>query len=106
MITKITLSLLLNGIDRGLVDVNWLSLGVGLEHDISSGEAENAYVMGFWWQRRSIKGLGVWVDYQNLLHDEGSNNAKANIVSAGLTCDFYAYLNEIDLFLFHASSWI
>ncbi|HIP61185.1 MAG TPA: porin family protein, partial [Sulfurovum sp.] len=60
-----------HGIDRGLVDVNGLSLGIGLEYDISSDEAEGAYARGFDGKGDQEKGLGVWVDYQNLLHDEG-----------------------------------
>ena len=49
------------------------SYGVGLEYALS----------GF-----TGSGWGLWVDYQNLMRDEGPNNHNSNIVSFGVTYDF------------------
>jgi len=74
--------------DMPLYDDSGISFGAGLEYDLSSDTSEGAYARGFDGQGDQEKGWGLWVDYQNLLHDEGSNDIRANIVSAGVTYDF------------------
>ncbi len=49
------------------------SYGVGLEYDLSE------YAGSGW---------GMWVDYQNLMNDEGTYNFTSNVVSFGVTYDF------------------
>lgn len=68
-----------------------LSYGVGLEYDLSDRESdreEGVYDRPFDGHGDQEKGWGLWVDYQNLMHNEGPNNYKANIVSFGITYDF------------------
>ncbi len=64
-----------------------VSVGIGVEMDISDDEPVAAS-RAFDGQGDQEKGMGVWIDYQNLLHNEGSRNIKSNIVSAGVTYDF------------------
>lgn len=64
-----------------------LSVGIGLEYDLSD-DVSVPTERQFDGQGDQEKGLGVWVDYQNLLRDEGPNKIKANIVTAGVTYDF------------------
>ncbi|NKQ41183.1 MAG: porin family protein [Sulfurovum sp.] len=65
-----------------------LSVGIGVEYDISSDTDPIATSRAFDGQGDQEKGWGVWVDYQNLLHNKGSYNIKSNIVTAGVTYDF------------------
>ena len=64
-----------------------LSVGIGFEYDMSSDEPV-ASSRTFDGQGDQEKGWGIWVDYQNFLHDEGSQKIKSNIVTAGVTYDF------------------
>lgn len=68
-------------------DESGLSMGIGMEYDLSKDKAVAAF-RSFDGQGDQEKGMGVWVDYQNLLHNEGTTNIKANIVTAGVTYDF------------------
>ena len=68
-------------------DETGLSVGFGLEYDMGDDEAVVAD-RAFDGQGDQEKGWGIWVDYQNLLHNEGTNDIKANIVTAGVTYDF------------------
>jgi len=70
-----------------MYDEAGLSVGIGLEYDMSDDEPVVAD-RAFDGQADQEKGWGLWVDYQNLLNDEGTNNIKANIVTAGVTYDF------------------
>ncbi len=68
-------------------DESGVSLGLGFEYDMSADETVVAS-RAFDGQGDQEKGWGIWVDYQNLLHNEGPNKIKANIVTAGVTYDF------------------
>ncbi len=70
-----------------MYDEAGLSVGIGLEYDMSDDESVVAD-RAFDGQGDQEKGWGLWVDYQNLLNDEGSAKIKANIVTAGVTYDF------------------
>jgi len=70
-----------------MYDEAGLSLGLGFEYDMSDDTPVVAS-RNFDGQGDQEKGWGIWVDYQNLLHNEGANNIKANIVTAGVTYDF------------------
>ena len=70
-----------------LYDESGVSFGFGFEYDLSADTPVVAS-RAFDGQGDQEKGWGVWVDYQNLLHNEGPNNLKANIVTAGVTYDF------------------
>jgi len=68
-----------------------LSYGIGLEYDLSDRDAdkeEGEYDRPFDGHGDQEKGWGLFVDYQNLMHDEGPKNYRANIVSFGVTYDF------------------
>ncbi|KYJ87425.1 porin family protein [Sulfurovum riftiae] len=71
---------------------NGFSWGVGLEYDLSSTEDDReegvAYDRPFDGHMDQERGWGLWVDYQNLLNDEGYHNFKTNIVTFGVTYDF------------------
>ncbi|MCO4845696.1 MAG: porin family protein [Sulfurovum sp.] len=67
------------------------SYGIGLEYDLSDREddrEEGSYDRPFDGHGDQEKGWGLWVDYQNLMNNEGPNNYKANIVTFGITYDF------------------
>ncbi|MCD6653914.1 MAG: porin family protein [Sulfurovum sp.] len=67
------------------------SYGIGLEYDLSSRDAdkeEGEYDRPFDGHGDQEKGWGLFVDYQNLMDDEGPRNYRANIVSFGVTYDF------------------
>jgi len=67
------------------------SYGIGLEYDLSDTESdreEGTYDRPFDGHMDQEKGWGLWVDYQNLMHNEGPANFKSNIVSFGITYDF------------------
>lgn len=70
-----------------MYDGSGVSVGMGLEYDLS-GDSPVVASRAFDGKGDQEKGLGVWVDYQNLLHDEGKDKIKANIVTAGVTYDF------------------
>ncbi len=70
-----------------MYDESGLSVGFGFEYDMSDDSAVAAS-RTFDGQGDQEKGWGIWVDYQNLLHNEGNSNIKANIVTAGVTYDF------------------
>ncbi|MDM5272515.1 porin family protein [Sulfurovum sp. zt1-1] len=78
---------------------NGFSAGIGLEYDLSSKEDDYEHY------KNSVNGVpefdrpfdghgdqevewGLWVDYQNLLHDQGPVKYRSNIVSFGVTYDF------------------
>jgi len=71
---------------------NGFSYGIGLEYDLSSTEDDReegvAYDRPFDGHMDQEKGWGLWIDYQNLLNNEGYHNYKSNIVSFGVTYDF------------------
>ena len=72
-------------------DENGFSWGVGMEYDFSDRESdreEGTYDRPFDGQADQEKGWGMWVDYQNLLHNSGISNFNSNIVTAGITYDF------------------
>lgn len=67
------------------------SYGIGLEYDLSDRESdreEGDYDRAFDGQADQEKGWGLWIDYQNLMNNEGPNNYKSNIVTFGVTYDF------------------
>ena len=68
-------------------DESGISFGFGFEYDLS-GDTPVVASREFDGQGDQENGWGIWVDYQNLLHNEGTNNIKANIVTAGVTYDF------------------
>ncbi len=58
---------------------NGVALGAGIEYDIHTDTDG---------QGPDEKGIGVWLDYTNLLHHSSSEKINANIVTAGVTYDF------------------
>jgi len=68
------------------------SWGVGLEYDLSDTASDReegvAYDRPFDGHMDQEKGWGLWVDYQNLMNNEGPANFKTNIVTFGVTYDF------------------
>lgn len=68
-----------------------MSYGIGLEYDLSdrdSDKEEGTYDRPFDGHGDQEKGWGLFVDYQNLLHDSGPIKYRANVVSFGITYDF------------------
>lgn len=67
------------------------SYGIGLEYDLSDREddrEDGTYDRPFDGHGDQEKGWGLWIDYQNLMHNAGPDNFKANIISFGITYDF------------------
>ena len=75
------------------------SYGIGLEYDLSDRDDDYeahktednpnpVFDRDFDGHMDQETGWGLWVDYQNLLHNEGPANFKSNIVSFGITYDF------------------
>jgi len=64
---------------------NW---GVGMEVDISADRPEGVYARGFDGQGDQETSWGLWVDYQQLLKDDGDDHINDNVVTAGVTYDF------------------
>ena len=64
-----------------------VSVGFGFEYDMSE-DTPVAASRAFDGQGDQEKGWGIWVDYQNLLHNEGNKDLKSNIVTVGITYDF------------------
>lgn len=67
------------------------SYGIGLEYDLSdrdSDKEEGEYDRPFDGHGDQEKGWGLFIDYQNLMHNEGPDNFKSNIISFGITYDF------------------
>jgi OOP family OmpA-OmpF porin len=64
------------------------SYGIGLEYDLSEDKEEGIYDRPFDGHGDQEKGWGLWVDYQNLMHNAGPDNYKTNIISFGITYDF------------------
>lgn len=65
--------------------------GIGLEYDFSNdddtrdgGEFDRPYDGNM----DQETGWGLWVDYQNLMNNQGHANIKSNIVTFGVTYDF------------------
>lgn len=76
---------------RDTYSENGMSYGIGLEYDLSdrdSDREEGEYDRAFDGHGDQEKGWGLWVDYQNLMNNEGPDNFKGNIVSFGVTYDF------------------
>ncbi len=67
---------------------NGFNYGVGAEYDLSGESPEGTYSRVFDGAGDQEKGWGLWLDYQNLLHNEGSDNNKVNVVNFGATYDF------------------
>jgi len=70
------------------IDKSGFNWGIGMEIDISSDKSDGTYARGFDGQGDQERSWGLWIDYQNLLHNEGEYNVDANIVTAGITYDF------------------
>ena len=68
-------------------DDTGISMGIGFEYDMSADTPVTAS-RAFDGQGDQEKGWGIWIDYQNFLHNEGKKNIKSNIVTAGVTYDF------------------
>lgn len=67
------------------------SYGIGLEYDLSETEddrIEGTYDRPFDGHMDQERGWGLWIDYQNLMHNEGPANFKSNIITFGITYDF------------------
>lgn len=75
------------------------SYGIGLEYDLSDRDDDYeahktednpnpVFDRDFDGYADQETGWGLWVDYQNLMNNEGPANHKGNIVSFGLTYDF------------------
>ena len=67
------------------------SYGIGLEYDLSDKEddrEEGEYDRPFDGQMDQEKGWGLWIDYQNLMQDQGPANFRSNIITFGVTYDF------------------
>lgn len=75
------------------------SYGIGLEYDLSDRDDDYeahktednpnpVFDRDFDGHMDQETGWGLWVDYQNLMHNEGPANFKSNIVSFGITYDF------------------
>jgi OOP family OmpA-OmpF porin len=71
---------------------NGMHYGIGLEYDLSDRESDReeggVYDRPFDGHGDQEKGWGLFVDYQNLLHDSGPIKYRANVVSFGITYDF------------------
>lgn len=70
---------------------NGFSYGIGLEYDLSDTESdreEGEYDRPYDGHMDQEKGWGLWIDYQNLMNNEGPPNYKSNIVTFGVTYDF------------------
>jgi len=76
------------GLNDGKLEESGLSYGLGFEYDFGSDESQGQYARAFDGQGDQEKGWGVWADYQNLFHNEGTYNVKTNIFSVGVTYDF------------------
>jgi len=78
-------------IDTLSYDKNGFSWGMGIEYDFSNRDSNNkegTYGRPFDGQADQEKGWGIWIDYQNLLHNSGKSNFNSNVVTAGITYDF------------------
>lgn len=67
------------------------SYGIGIEYDFSdldTDREEGEYSRPFDGQANQEKGWGLWLDYQNLMNDQGENNYDSDIVTFGVTYDF------------------
>ncbi|MGB5505070.1 MAG: porin family protein [Sulfurovum sp.] len=67
------------------------SYGIGLEYDLSDTEddrLEGTYDRPFDGHMDQERKWGLWIDYQNLMNNEGPANFKSNIVTFGITYDF------------------
>ncbi|HEY9191152.1 MAG TPA: porin family protein [Sulfurovum sp.] len=71
---------------------NGMHYGIGLEYDLSDRDSDKeeggVYDRPFDGHGDQEKGWGLFVDYQNLLHDSGPIKYRANVVSFGITYDF------------------
>ena len=78
---------------------NGFSYGIGFEYDLSDKEYDYEAHKENEWDVLSFdrefdghgdqeKGWGLFIDYQNLMHDQGPNNYRTNIISFGITYDF------------------
>ena len=79
-------------IDNGNIStedsVSGFAYGIGFEYDFSKENSQGEYTRVFDNQGDQEEGWGLWVDYQRLLHNEGSSNLDTDIVTAGITYDF------------------
>lgn len=66
---------------------NGVAIGIGFEYDVSKDTPVIAD-RAFDGQGNQEKGLGIWVDYTNLLHNSGPKKTNANVLTAGVTYDF------------------
>jgi OOP family OmpA-OmpF porin len=73
-------------------DYSGFSYGIGLEYDFSSNddtrEEGEEYDRPYDGHMDQEKGWGLWIDYQNLMNNEGPPNFKSNIITFGVTYDF------------------
>ncbi len=76
------------GLNNGELKEAGLSYGIGFEYDFSGEEGLGEYNRAFDGKGDQESGWGIWADYQNLFHNEGSTNTKTNVFSVGVTYDF------------------
>lgn len=73
-------------------DYSGFSYGIGIEYDFSNDDDERAqgeeYDRPFDGNMDQETGWGLWIDYQNLMNNQGPANFKSNIVTFGVTYDF------------------
>jgi len=77
-----------NGVRSSATRENGFSYGAGFEYDFGSDESEGTYNRTFDGQGDQEKGWGMWVDFQQLLSNDGPVHTTSNIVTAGITYDF------------------
>jgi opacity protein-like surface antigen len=77
-----------NGIMSCSKSKSGFAYGLGFEYDFSKENSQGEYTRVFDNQGDQEEGWGLWVDYQRLLHNEGSMHLDNDIVTAGITYDF------------------
>jgi OOP family OmpA-OmpF porin len=78
-------------VSRETYDYDGFSYGIGIEYDFSDRESDREdgeYDRLFDGQADQEKGWGLWLDYQNLMNNEGPHNFESSIVTFGVTYDF------------------
>lgn len=69
---------------------NGISYGGGIEYDLTGDDKDGFYDVDrpFDGQGDQEKGLGLWIDYQDMLRKAGKYNTDLDVITAGLTYDF------------------
>jgi len=75
-------------VKRTVYDAAGVSFGMGMEFDLKREDFGIPSARGYDNQGDQEQGFGLWVDYQNLVHNKGISNVKANVVTMGVTYDF------------------